>query len=114
MTWQTGIIVLWSGVVLDIPDGWTLCDGNNGTPDLRDSFVLGASVPSPPGATGGSLTHTHTGTTNGHSHSITGPPDYWQQGLGYDNQTGTSTDTFTTQPANNLPPYYALAYIMKL
>ncbi len=36
------IIVLWSGAVVDIPAGWALCDGNNGTPDLRDRFVIGA------------------------------------------------------------------------
>lgn len=36
------IIVLWSGAIVDIPAGWALCDGNNGTPDLRNAFVIGA------------------------------------------------------------------------
>ncbi|KKM98869.1 hypothetical protein LCGC14_1153640 [marine sediment metagenome] len=36
------IICLWSGAVIDILAGWALCDGNNGTPDLRDRFVIGA------------------------------------------------------------------------
>lgn len=29
----------WLGAMADIPDGWVLCDGNNGTPDLRDQFI---------------------------------------------------------------------------
>lgn len=37
-----GIIVLWSGAIVDIPSGWHLCDGTQGTPDLRDMFVIGA------------------------------------------------------------------------
>lgn len=36
------LICLFSGAIVDIPAGWALCDGNNGTPDLRDRFVLGA------------------------------------------------------------------------
>lgn len=36
------IICLWSGAVVDIPAGWALCNGSNGTPDLRDRFVIGA------------------------------------------------------------------------
>lgn len=45
-----GCIVLWSGILGDIPGGWALCDGNNGTPDLRDKFVMGAG-----GSTGNAL-----------------------------------------------------------
>lgn len=37
-----GIIVLWSGTLATIPRGWALCDGTNGTVDLRDVFVPGA------------------------------------------------------------------------
>lgn len=37
-----GIICLWSGAVVDIPDGWHLCDGTEDTPDLRNKFVIGA------------------------------------------------------------------------
>ncbi len=37
-----GIITMWSGKIADIPLGWGLCDGTNGTPDLRDKFVVGA------------------------------------------------------------------------
>ena len=38
-----GSILLWSGHCNDIPNGWALCDGQNGRPDLRGRFVLGAS-----------------------------------------------------------------------
>ncbi len=36
-----GVIVMWSGSVATIPTGWALCDGTNGTPDLRGSFIVG-------------------------------------------------------------------------
>lgn len=37
-----GIIVLWSGAIVDIPAGWSLCDGADDRPDLRDKFIIGA------------------------------------------------------------------------
>ena len=40
----TGGIIMWSGQVSAIPSGWKLCDGNNGTPDLRGRFVIGVSA----------------------------------------------------------------------
>jgi len=36
------IICLWAGAIVDIPAGWALCDGNDGRPDLRDKFIIGA------------------------------------------------------------------------
>lgn len=80
----SGIIAMWSGVASAIPSGWYLCDGNNGTPDLRNRFIVGAGSTYQPGNTGGSdsvtLTteqmpsHTHghslSAASNGsHSHS---------------------------------------------
>lgn len=61
----TGIICMWSGAIVDIPDGWVLCDGNNGTPDLRNRFVLGAPDGIDPGDIGGTTAHRHPviGTT---------------------------------------------------
>ena len=38
----TGGIIMWSGAIVNIPTGWALCNGLNGTPDLRNRFVLGA------------------------------------------------------------------------
>lgn len=48
---QTKTIIMWDGAVL--PDGWVECDGNNGTPDLRDKFVIGAGSSYSVGASGG-------------------------------------------------------------
>jgi hypothetical protein len=135
----SGVIVMWSGSVASIPTGWFLCDGGNSTPDLRDRFVVGAGSTYNPGVTGGSanaivVSHTHTAssvvTDPGHLHSYTAPVagggDF---GFGSDLDSTTTTNTgsaFTgitvaTTVASagssgtnaNLPPYYALAYIMK-
>lgn len=55
----SGLIVMWSGSLSVIPSGWNLCDGTNGTPDLRDRFIAGTSASVDPGLTGGASTHTH-------------------------------------------------------
>ena len=39
--WPIGIIINFKGDIEDIPEGWALCNGDNGTPDLRDRFVMG-------------------------------------------------------------------------
>ena len=57
-----GIICMWSGTLATLPSGWALCDGSNGTPDLRDRFIVGAASGQDPGATGGAATHGHTVT----------------------------------------------------
>jgi microcystin-dependent protein len=85
-----GMIMLWSGSIASVPSGWALCDGTNGTPNLRDRFVIGAGSTYAVNATGGSATatlattnlpsHTHSisasGTTgnqsNGHTHTFSG------------------------------------------
>jgi len=38
----TGGIIIWSGLATAIPSGYALCNGSNGTPNLQDSFVVGA------------------------------------------------------------------------
>jgi len=48
-----GTIAIWSGSVASIPSGWYLCNGANGTPNLRDRFVVGAGSSYAVGATGG-------------------------------------------------------------
>jgi hypothetical protein len=52
-TIPVGVIVMWSGSVASIPTGWALCNGSNGTPDLRNRFVVGAGNVYNPGNTGG-------------------------------------------------------------
>jgi len=110
---QTGMILLWSGAIVDIPPGYSLCDGNNGTPDLRDRFVIGAGNTYAVDASGGTVNHTHTFTTNGHQHALPFGNDF-AYGSGVDDFSAIETDTGTTDPSSLLPLYYALAYIMKL
>jgi hypothetical protein len=77
----TGAILLWSGSIGSIPAGYVLCNGNNGTPDLRDRFIVGAGSTYAVDATGGSadaivVSHNHTATSvvtdPGHSHGNRG------------------------------------------
>lgn len=80
-----GVITMWSGAIVNIPAGWSLCDGNSGTPDLRNRFILGAGDTYAPGATGGSLLSTASG---GHTHT--------EAAAGSHNHTGTSGSTVLT------------------
>ncbi len=65
-----GLIVMWSGDIEDIPSGWEYCNGSNGTPDLREKFILGVELEDP-GDTGGSETHTHDySDVYSHSHGM--------------------------------------------
>jgi hypothetical protein len=134
-TFVTGMIMLWSGSIATIPSGWLLCNGSSGTPDLRDRFIVGAGSTYAVAATGGSanavlVSHTHTATVTdpGHSHnyfraiskaSFDPGAEAWTS----ESFQATSTSTTGITVANstegssgtnaNLPPYYALAYIMK-
>ena len=137
-----GIVLLWSGSVATIPVGWALCDGSGGTPDLRDKFVVGAGSSYAVGAAGGTkdavvVSHTHTATVTdpGHSHTVpqtvyveTGSGNFVGGSNGSTpegsvNPTSTTSTTGITVANStegvsgtnaNLPPYYALAYIIKL
>jgi microcystin-dependent protein len=79
---------MWNSTAASIPAGWQLCNGSNGTPDLRGQFVVGAGGSYTPGDSGGAnsvtLTanampiHTHeltgsltTGSAGGHTHTST-------------------------------------------
>lgn len=168
----SGGIIMWSGTIATIPSGWYLCNGSNGTPDLRNRFIIAANADDSGAAkttvtgsatqSGGSkdaivVSHTHTGTTNangnhfhyaasneavlGTSGTRVSSSTYisydhddgagsWQQlydlrgvtsvaDVGKTNTTGSHTHTFTTGSTGssgtnaNLPPFYALAFIMK-
>ena len=84
-----GGIIMWSGSIETIPVGWALCNGGNGTPDLRERFIVGASLgnnTSVPGGfysvgdTGGSrdavvVSHSHTASSSNapdHRHDLGG------------------------------------------
>jgi len=156
----SGGIIMWSGAISAIPNGWALCDGTNGTPDLTGRFVVHADADSggtyAPGDTGGAdevtLTeaqmpsHTHTGTastesltgsfrlptnTAAFSPTATGVFTSDASGTGISSNvasgfaprvnmdashdhTVTIGSTGGGESHENRPPYYALAYIMKL
>jgi hypothetical protein len=139
-TVPSGGIIMWSGAIASIPSGWFLCDGANGTPDLRNRFVVGAGSTYTPGNTGGADTvtlttaqipsHTHTATVSdpGHSHTYNGAGQQSNGGgsiltafFSPNLTTSTATTGITVTNAatggggshENRPPYYALAYIMK-
>jgi hypothetical protein len=111
----SGVIWLWSGSYATIPNGWTLCDGTSGTPDLRGRFVIaaGASTASADYAVG----TTGKGTIPAHQHTYNEPYD---GGSRYDGSsslvpsiraavsgsTGTGTDV--------IAKFFALCYIMKI
>jgi microcystin-dependent protein len=81
-----GVIAMWGGAIADIPLGWKLCDGTNGTPDLRAKFIVGAGDTGAQyavAATGGADTvalsvanlpaHSHGVNDPGHAHTISDP-----------------------------------------
>lgn len=71
-TIPAGMISLWYGSIGSVPSGWYLCDGTNGTPDLRDRFIIGAGSSYSVGSTGGSTTHTlTTSEMPSHTHTAT-------------------------------------------
>lgn len=148
-TIPVGGIIMWSGSIATIPTGWSLCNGENGTPNLRDKFIVGATSDGDSnypgigvGNTGGSadsvvVNHTHrpeafldeqrynfaltsaglpvtssTGyrtieaTAGGNGTWISTAGDVWDA-TGNVKIGSTATNT-------NLPPYYALAFIMRV
>lgn len=174
-----GGIILWSGAVATIPAGWALCNGANGTPDLRSKFVVGAGSTYSVGAGGGSThitevpKHSHsfsgnTGNAGSHTHEVSvgsggshshrvyrhkvrdferfGSSEYDvlmisetteenedRKPTGYTTNAGSHSHTASANAAGShshsvsgttgntgdtsvetLPPYYALAYIMKV
>jgi hypothetical protein len=136
----SGIICMWSGDIATIPNGWALCNGTNGTPDLRNRFVIAAGGNYDVGDTGdGSIpSHTHafsatTNSTGSHSHAVTcvydEPGSLKGSSYKYNAQHYVSRSTGdagahahtvsgTTGAhgagTQNIAVYYALAYIMKL
>lgn len=138
-----GTITMWSGAASAIPAGWALCDGTQGTPDLRNRFILGADpVNGPqPQATGGSASHTHTATATvgiamggDHTHGV---PEPWYSNTASSGKGVTIVDRDATEahnaqtqtagehtheatamvyvdPTDTLPPWYALCFIIKV
>ncbi len=155
----TGIIVMWSGADNAIPSGWALCNGTNGTPDLRNRFIIASGGSFATNSTGGSFNlqnlntqtagaHDHSGATATHALTISEMPNHNHSipnavgatqaergttnhqafnqaqlvtatgftggGLGHSHNIfidGTHSHAVT---GSYTPPYYSLAYIMKL
>lgn len=105
--------MLWSGAIVDIPVGWVLCDGNNGTPDLTDRFIEGAGGAHAPAATGGNPIHNHDFTGDGHTHQLDAGAGI-AAGAVAGQTTSSNVATGTTDNTETRPPWYALAYIMFL
>ena len=126
ISFVAGMIMLWSGAIVNIPAGWLLCDGTSGTPNLRDRFVVGAGSTYAVAVTGGAATVTLTAAQSGlpaHSHGVVArnvdgatSSIYGTTGGGSTTVTQSSNDNTAAAASSaheNLPPYYALAYIMK-
>ena len=137
--WTSGMIMMWAGAILSVPAGWFLCNGSNSTPDLRDRFIVGSGSTYATGNTGGSansivVSHSHAAisTDAGHTHVMSnnharpvtgtsaryaaldgGVPGVSSTQTGFANVSTTISSTGSSGTNANLPPYYALAYIMK-
>lgn len=134
---KTGMIMMWSGSISNIPSGWVLCNGQSGAPNLTNRFIVGAGGSYQTGSTGGAdAVRLTVQETPSHSHTYS---DYYQTtavtrpggNVGFEKnpfsggavngvtETGAFTDRTTNSTGNNQfhenrPPYYALAFIMKL
>jgi microcystin-dependent protein len=137
-----GGIIMWSGSIASIPTGWRLCNGNDSTPDLRNKFIVGAGTDTQNvwgfnvttgaetftnsqtsvsvGSTGGSVAHQLTvDELAEHTHTYSKSRDGTNfGGDGQDvHQNFTSTDSGSAGSDHyheNRPPYYALAFIMRV
>lgn len=132
----SGSVIIWSGPADEIPEGWALCDGKNGTPDLRSNFVWGYNPEKdeswPVGETGGAEkvalvtnevpNHSHvldimygakstiSTSSSGSKYALIGDGGTTTVGTGLIRNVSGTTST----PHNNMPPFMVLCYIMKL
>jgi len=117
----TGMIMMYNGS--SAPSGWAICNGSNGTPDLRDRFIVGTGSSYSLGNTGGAnsvtLTlnqipaHTHTYERTDVGINVADRP--WPANNNDCDMTNQNTSSAGGgQSHENRPPYYALMFIMKL
>lgn len=110
---EPGTIIMWSGLLSNIPTGWALCDGANGTVDMRGRFLRGVeNIGDPDGATGGQDSYTISAAQMGpHTHggSTSTDGDHWH----YVNQdshaetTDGSYDALATSSTSTNPSKYS-------
>lgn len=101
---------------------YAICNGQNGTPDLRDRFVVGAGNKAS-GSIGGEAAHTLTVEELApHKHDMVGNGTILrspynrtiERGKGDLSYSFETEETGGGQPHNNMPPYMALFYIMRI
>ncbi len=138
-----GIIQIWAGTISTIPSGWALCDGLSGRPNLLDKFVRGVNTNiTNPGVTGGVVTvllteaqmasHKHTPLSGAHDHTIPKGTGFGttgvnsatvlqNNGLDLGDQeppilvgSGFTSNTGGNLAHDNIPPFFEVAYIIKL
>ena len=126
-----GGIIMWSGQENEIPTGWALCNGENGTPNLLNRFIVGAG-------TGGSYKvddkggfervtlserqippHQHTYTfRRGSMWGATDKDNDFYVAVAHPDWTKFEDKTTNSAGGNesheNRPPYYALCFIMRV
>lgn len=119
-----GMIMMYNGS--SAPSGWAICNGQNGTPDLRDRFIVGTGSSYSLGNTGGANSVTLTTAqmpSHKHTTSVDNTnlfPSSGQTSIGFGGAGSYPATTFTMnnegggQSHENRPPYYALMFIMKL
>ena len=131
----TGGISEWDGLIADIPSGFGLCDGTQGTPDLRSKFVRGSPAGSDAGGTGGSDTivlvvgelpaHNHGSGQSAHTHTTnkgngSGGKSHNKNFPGGAEPFNSATSGITlgnegTDDSHaNMPAFFELAYIQRL
>lgn len=131
-----GGIVIWSGEVAKIPEGWALCNGQVAsglpTPNLTDQFVIGVSSRYERNQTGGEKEvelkdahlppHAHNFRFKGANLDLAWKDNSYlfDATEHYPNNVRHKTTGITgglngnTMPHDNMPPYYALCYIMRV
>lgn len=135
---DVGTIILWYGLATEVPTGWAVCNGSNGTPDLRGIYVKGALWSTNVGVTGGATTHIHTvgstGDAGNHTHSYSlstsnnvdgttatsgtvsrSKISHGHSASGTTQGGGTHSHGMSnTNTASSHPPYHRLWYIMRI
>jgi hypothetical protein len=96
-----GAIMQWWGDTTNVPPGYALCDGQNGTPNLGDRFVVSAGTTMTPGQTGGSIVVSiNTSTVGDHNHNLTLNP---AGGHSHGGATGGTVLTIDHMPNHGHP-----------
>ncbi len=109
-----GSIILWAKTAAQIPAGWQVADGTNGTLDLTDQFVRGANVDGDIGVQAGNDLQNHTFSANPHSHPSVAPPPPGISLSPLDGKLQDVTVTGTTDNADNKPAHNTAYYIQKV